>query len=535
VVVTEAGTAAPRRGADRPPRAHLLVVSAATEPALAAARERLRERVAALDPQELADACYTAGARRTHLEHRLALVGWSHAELLNALAPEPSAFRRTGTARPGEARQVVLVYGTGANVPWEAFDRDEPAFREKLDALDAVAGPGRRSIRQALRAGGLGGGDPVAVTAVQIALTELWREYGITPGALLGFGPGEVAAAHAAGLLDLEQAIEVARRGRPVRLAGAPAVPLWLASLGGPVPHEALPPRGPHESVNGSAGAAAARLAAGLLGDGLDLLVAVDTGGAAGHVAAGGPDSFTVIGADLHRGVARGRDCLARAVAELYVHGCPIDWSRLFGSRPYRLSLPPYPWQRRRHWFGGADQPGPAPGVTAAPVVAGNRHTGAGNGQAGAGNGQAAGPGGGGTPLAGQLLGGSADARGDRLLDFVLSCVAEVLGEGSAADVEPDNGFFDLGMDSVMALALKDRLEGALGLDLPATLTFEFPTTRALTEYLLDSVAPAEPRGPDEPSGAGPLPVAEPDLEDLDGLSDADLTARLLASLAEES
>ncbi|HET8658039.1 MAG TPA: beta-ketoacyl synthase N-terminal-like domain-containing protein, partial [Micromonosporaceae bacterium] len=510
VVVTEAEAAPSPRGAGRPPRAHLLVVSAATETALVAARERLRERVAALDPQELADACFTAGARRTHLEHRLALVGSSQAELLNALAPEPSAFRRTGTARPGEARQVVLVYGTGANVPWESFDRDEPAFREKLDALDAAAGPGRRSIRQALRAGGLGGGDPVAVTAVQIALTGLWREHGITPGALLGFGPGEVAAAHAAGLLDLEQVIEVARRGRPIQLSGEPAVPLWLASLGGPVPRGAQPPWGSYESVNGSAGAAAARLAAGLLADGLDLLVAVDTGGAAGHVAAGEPGSFTVIGADLHRGVARGRDCLVRAVAELYVHGCPIDWSRLFGRRPYRVGLPSYPWQRRRHWFGGADQPRPAaeateaqvtagPGVPAGPGaapaavadagqaaagnghavagsdhavagnghgVAGSDHAVAGNGHGAAGDGPGAGPGVVLTPLAGQLLGGSAQARGDRLLDFVLSCVAEVLGEDSAADVEPDNGFFDLGMDSVMALTLKGRLEGALGLEL---------------------------------------------------------------------
>jgi myxalamid-type polyketide synthase MxaE and MxaD len=130
------------------------------------------------------------------------------------------------------------------------------------------------------------------------------------------------------------------------------------------------------------------------------------------------------------------------------------------------------------------------------------------------------------TPLVAELLAAPQSQRESRLLGHVLSHVAEVLGEDAGAEVAPDQGFFELGMDSVMSVSLRGRLERSLGVDLPATLAFEFPTTRALTRHVLDLIAP---------------PTADPDIdadalladpESLDELSDADLIDRLQAALA---
>jgi malonyl CoA-acyl carrier protein transacylase len=54
-----------------------------------------------------------------------------------------------------------------------------------------------------------------------------------------------------------------------------------------------------------------------------------------------------------------------------------------------------------------------------------------------------------------------------------------------ASELEPQQGFLDLGMDSLMAVELKNRLESTLSCSLPATLVFDYPTIEALVDYLL--------------------------------------------------
>jgi acyl carrier protein len=61
----------------------------------------------------------------------------------------------------------------------------------------------------------------------------------------------------------------------------------------------------------------------------------------------------------------------------------------------------------------------------------------------------------------------------------------------------PHAGLFDVGVDSLTALALKGRLERETGLILPDTLAFEQPTIAALVELLLDGLDRAN-------GGAGP-------------------------------
>ncbi len=61
----------------------------------------------------------------------------------------------------------------------------------------------------------------------------------------------------------------------------------------------------------------------------------------------------------------------------------------------------------------------------------------------------------------------------------------QVLGLASPPD--PQRGFFDLGMDSLMAVEIRNRLYAQLGnaVALPSTALIEFPTIEALTAYLL--------------------------------------------------
>jgi acyl carrier protein len=77
-----------------------------------------------------------------------------------------------------------------------------------------------------------------------------------------------------------------------------------------------------------------------------------------------------------------------------------------------------------------------------------------------------------------------ATRRGQLLTEFLQQQVREVLHREASAHVDPSQGFFELGMDSLMALELKDRLEHQLGTLLPSTITFDHPSIGELAEFL---------------------------------------------------
>jgi acyl carrier protein len=74
--------------------------------------------------------------------------------------------------------------------------------------------------------------------------------------------------------------------------------------------------------------------------------------------------------------------------------------------------------------------------------------------------------------------------RLDLLQSYVQEQVMRVLGLSQPPD--PQQGLTDIGMDSLMAVELSNRLRTAVRQPLPTTLAFEYPTIRALTRYLAE-------------------------------------------------
>jgi acyl transferase domain-containing protein/acyl carrier protein len=81
-------------------------------------------------------------------------------------------------------------------------------------------------------------------------------------------------------------------------------------------------------------------------------------------------------------------------------------------------------------------------------------------------------------------------ARPELILTHVQSEVARILGLEVSELVQSAQGFFAMGMDSLMAVQLKNALESSVGAALPATVAFEYSTCRDLADYLAQVLAP---------------------------------------------
>jgi hypothetical protein len=139
-----------------------------------------------------------------------------------------------------------------------------------------------------------------------------------------------------------------------------------------------------------------------------------------------------------------------------------------------------------------------------------------------------------------------AAARRDLLVEFVLGEVSAVLALPAGHEVALGVGLFDLGMDSLMAVELKRRLERGVGRPLPSTLTFNYPNIGALAAFL-DSLLAATQVGTGAagttpaaqavkaaqamPVTATPPAAAPAAPQDIDTLSEDELEQQLLARL----
>jgi 3-oxoacyl-(acyl-carrier-protein) synthase/acyl carrier protein len=93
------------------------------------------------------------------------------------------------------------------------------------------------------------------------------------------------------------------------------------------------------------------------------------------------------------------------------------------------------------------------------------------------------------------------------LASLVRDETAIVLGHADASQVDPDKGFSDLGLDSLMAVELRRRLQKATGVKLPATLAFDHPSAHHVALFLRESLAHVLGSRPSVERDAAALPA----------------------------
>ncbi|NTX34336.1 SDR family NAD(P)-dependent oxidoreductase [Myxococcus sp. CA033] len=240
-----------------PQRPELLPLSARSREALQALAERHAERLGRDGGGSLADVCYTASAHRTHHAHRLAVLADSRertAERLRAFARgEQPADTWTGRKSFGARRKVVFVYpGQGAQRAGmgRALMEQEPVFRDALVKVDQALRPHLgwsvldeiAADEQHSRLAEIDVNQPV-LFAVEVALTALWRSWGIEPDAVMGHSMGEVVAAHVAGALSLEDAVLIiCHRSKLMRTLGGRGATMAMVELSAEEAEEAIRP-----------------------------------------------------------------------------------------------------------------------------------------------------------------------------------------------------------------------------------------------------------------------------------------------------
>jgi len=215
-------------------RAWPLVLSARSEDALRSTAARmaawLEEHSNANGSSPLLpDLTYTLGAKRNHHPFRLTLVAESMPEAIQELntygaGQQYLKARMAFAPRPEHPPRVAFVM-SGQGPQWWGMGRElmrhEAVFRHTMERCDAAMRPWGFSLLKELgrteeesQISRTKIAQP-AIFAMQVALAELWRSWGIQPAAVVGHSVGEIAAACIAGIFSLEEAARViVPRGR---------------------------------------------------------------------------------------------------------------------------------------------------------------------------------------------------------------------------------------------------------------------------------------------------------------------------------
>ncbi|HEY7509196.1 MAG TPA: beta-ketoacyl synthase N-terminal-like domain-containing protein, partial [Vicinamibacteria bacterium] len=228
VLVEEAPAAAPRAGgAER--SHHLLAVSGRTEAALRDALARWAAHLGGAEDAPLRDLAFTANVGRAHLAHRAVVVAGTAGDAVEKLAALAAGETPAGTSRgyvTGSERPKVAFLFTGQGAQYAGMGRQlftsQPTFRRALERCDEALRPHLAPpLLEVLFAEAEA--SPLqdtactqpALFALEWALAELWRSWGVVPAAVMGHSVGEYVAACVAGVLSLEDALAlVAARGR---------------------------------------------------------------------------------------------------------------------------------------------------------------------------------------------------------------------------------------------------------------------------------------------------------------------------------
>lgn len=410
------------------------------------------------------DIAFTTQTGRVPFAYRLAVLGatplaWAE-ELQNwASASEASAVANKAGDPPSIAFVFPANEGPIRRDSRELFSR-EPAYRGAVERCASSLSPSTAAeILRAFRSN-----DEIEPSELRdsqlarleevishYALASLWLDWGVVPNRIVGEGTGDWVAAAVSGAVAIDELLLAIESGREL---------------------ESLALRTPRIAWSREA---EAREAASV----------------------GSPNEVCVPIDASQPWAAFSAEVLARS----FTAGVAIDWKRVHGeSRARRIPLPTYPFQRRRYWIerprvalpasGRSDgnvelkpasQNGtnghhanghhpPVPAATtreASMVVTGNVATLA--------------------TLRQSLADVLPRERRGVITTHIRQQLSQALGVGVEA-IPLDRGFADLGVDSLTAVELRNRLQQSLAHPLPATLLFDHPTVSDLASMLNDLV-----------------------------------------------
>ena len=374
----------------------LLPLSGKSEGAL---HESAKRYLSWLDGEEgsasdatLSDLAWTASVGRSHFPHRAGLVFSDAEQLRRQLRTLVSTDESGNEETPREATKVAFAY-TGSERTWvgmgEALYRSEPVVRAVLERCDELIRQergvslldvmfGRSSIEHDLN-------DPAwaepATYVLQCALTAQWASIGIRPSVVVAQGSGRIAAAQAAGVFDLEEGLHIAAGLGELKEAGtepdlqaaseslqttldgvtlaAPSLPL-VSSVSGEMVESIDSLEVDYWIREDQDPTAISSCAETLAQLSVDVVAEIGLGSTMGQrIGAAWPDpseapvTLSSLESPPNDGESTEPDeWFVKAVVGAYEAGLDISFPGLFaGEVRRRISIPSYPFQRRRHWL----------------------------------------------------------------------------------------------------------------------------------------------------------------------------------------
>ncbi|WP_406411644.1 type I polyketide synthase [Streptomyces sp. NBC_01614] len=449
---------APRPGhlCPQPSSWQLLPLSARAPAALTAATDRLADHLRANPGTPLADVAWTLQTgRREHGYRRFALVDGA-ADAVRVLAGEQSDRCVTAPQETGSRPLIFRFPGVDSRMEhdkWARLYEVEPVFRRSVDDCGARAEfqalaaslrveddtiqPGhsvRSTSTDTTSSTGTDDSCTLIAFAGWYASARMWSRWGVEPAGAVGEGFTALVAAAVAGVFEPTEAARLAvmafREPEAVALEQlirrigprAPAMPLWTGDM----------KRVSSAQVTDPAYWAACLRQQSRTAHEVPTALPDDTRRVVLDVEAGGPpaDEQTAL----------------RMLGDLWLTGARIDWSAVHEGRSRRVALPTYPFERRRYIV-EVDEPSlshAASAIIPAPTAP------------------------------------SPEAK---TLDVITALFSEFL---ELPDIEPDESFFDLGGDSLMAARFVAQVREVFPVDLVPRNLFEAPTAVALATLIDD-------------------------------------------------
>ena len=326
----------------------------------------------------LSDLAWSAAEGRGHLPHRAGVLFADAEQLRHRLRELAGSDAGPDGPLPEAATKVAFVFGGASE--WvsagETLYRSEPVARAVLDRSDELFREGRGvSLLDAMFGQNRAEHDQqdaswahAATYAVACALAAQWASVGVRPSVVLGSGAAGLAAAQAAGVVSFADGLRLAAGlgsasdGDPEDAVAGTATAAPRATVLSPANGRVVEPADllrAHQLSADESHVDVSGCAATLAELGVDLVVEVGAGSTLGtRICEAWPRSteapavIRLAGGDGDRGPESLGASFVSAVASAYEAGLDIAFAGLFaGESRRRISVPTYPFQRRRHWI----------------------------------------------------------------------------------------------------------------------------------------------------------------------------------------